>query len=181
MQHTGMVMLQLDTPNGVVERLKQYDLTVLDVLHDEGGWFAYQQSSFTVGALEDEEEFVGSANINPGGGGTNLLTQPAAANALAIIPTRIWALAVMRRWRPTSDLERSRPRATHGCATQRLKRPRLPTSSSTSPMTVALTEPPNTVSTTPLHGPSLASKTSVITPRLPLTGQGNDRHCRYRT
>ena len=60
--HTGMVMVQLDAPDGtVLDRLvKQYDLTVLDVLHDEG-WLVRLPAEHpeVIDALGDEEGSVG--------------------------------------------------------------------------------------------------------------------------
>ena len=89
--YTGMVMLQLDTPNGaVLERLvKQYDLSVLDVLHDEG-WLVRlpAETPSTFGSLEGEEGVRWVGQHQPGWRvAPTLLTQPAAADALAIIPT----------------------------------------------------------------------------------------------
>ena len=88
---TGMVMLQLETPDGeVLNRLvKQHDLTVLDVLHDEG-WLvrlpASASSSFD--ELQQEEGVRWVGQHQPGWRvAPVLLTQPASAAALAIIPT----------------------------------------------------------------------------------------------
>ena len=89
--HTGMAMLQLDTRNGaVLDRLvKQYDLTVLDVLHDEGWLVRLPADALsTFDALKEEEGVRWVGQHQPGWRvAPTLLTQPAAADAFAIIPT----------------------------------------------------------------------------------------------
>ena len=89
--HTGMVMMQLDAPDGtVLDRLvKHYDLTVLDVLHDEG-WLVRlpAERPEAVVALAEEEGVRWVGQHQPGWRvAPTLLTQPAAAEALAIVPT----------------------------------------------------------------------------------------------
>ena len=70
MAHTGMAVVQLDRPDGMLfDHLSKHDLTVLDILHDEGwlvrlppsGPSVYQNSA-------KKRVFVGLVNINPAGG-----------------------------------------------------------------------------------------------------------------
>ena len=89
--HTGMVMVQLEAPDGtVLDRLvNQYDLTVLDVLHDEG-WLVRlpAENSAVFDALQHEEGVRWVGQYQPGWRvAPTLLMQPAAAKALAVIPT----------------------------------------------------------------------------------------------
>lgn len=89
--HTGMVMVQLDAPDGaVLDRLvKQYDLTVLDVLHDEG-WLVRlpAENSAVFDALQREDGVRWVGQYQPGYRvAPALLMQPAATKALVIIPT----------------------------------------------------------------------------------------------
>ncbi|MEL0313195.1 MAG: S8 family serine peptidase, partial [Candidatus Poseidoniales archaeon] len=89
--HTGMVMVQLDAPDGtVLDRLvKDFDLTVLDVLHDEG-WLVRlpAERPEVLDTLGEEEGVRWVGQHQPGWRvAPTLLTQPAATEALAIVPT----------------------------------------------------------------------------------------------
>ena len=89
--HTGMALIQLERADGdLLETLvKQHDLTVLDVVHDEG-WLvrlpAHGQTSLTEIRAEDGVRWAGQ--LQPGWRlAPDLLTQPSGARALAVIPT----------------------------------------------------------------------------------------------
>ena len=89
--HTGMVMVQLNAPDGTVLEglVKEHDLTVLDVLHDEG-WLVRlpAENPDALDALQREENVRWVGQHQPGWRvAPTLLTQPAAVDALAIIPT----------------------------------------------------------------------------------------------
>ncbi len=89
--HTGMVVIQLHRPDGTLleQLVKQHDLVVLDVLHDEG-WLVRlpPSSSVTLEELNSEEGVRWVGQHHPGWRlATSLQVQPAGAEALAIIPT----------------------------------------------------------------------------------------------
>ena len=89
--HTGMVVIQLHRPDGTLleQLVKQHDLAVLDVLHDEG-WLVRlpPSSSLTLEELNSEEGVRWVGQHHPGWRlAPSLQVQPAGAEALAIIPT----------------------------------------------------------------------------------------------
>ena len=89
--YTGMVLIQLDQADGnLLDALvKQHDLTVLDVVHDEG-WLVrlpdHGPSGMDELRAEDGVRWVGE--LQPGWRvSPELLYQPARAPALAVVPT----------------------------------------------------------------------------------------------
>jgi uncharacterized membrane protein len=91
MAHTGMAVVQLDRPDGMLfdQLVKMYDLTVLDLLHDEGWLVRLPPSAPSVSLELSEEEGVRWVGQHQPGWrvAPTLLVQPAGAKALAIIPT----------------------------------------------------------------------------------------------
>ena len=91
MAHTGMAVVQLDRPDGTLfdQLAKKYDLTVLDILHDEGWLVRLPPSAPSVfQELSNEEGVRWVGQHQPGWRvAPSLLVQPAGAKALAIIPT----------------------------------------------------------------------------------------------
>ena len=91
MAHTGMAVVQLDRPDGTLfdQLVKKYDLSVLDILHDEGWLVRLPPSAPSVFQdLGNEEGVRWVGQHQPGWRvAPSLLVQPAGAKALAIIPT----------------------------------------------------------------------------------------------
>ena len=89
--HTGMLIVQMHQPDGSAfnDIVAKHDLTVLDVLHDEG-WLVrlseHGKTSMAELQTEDAVRWVGQQQ--PGWRlAPELISQPAAHQALAVIPT----------------------------------------------------------------------------------------------
>ena len=124
--HTGMVMLQLETPDGtVLDRLvKHYDLTVLDVLARRGLAGPPPAERPVVGCRTGRRGrgALGRATSTRLAGGAVLLTQPALLRP-GHRPHAGFGCWRVRRSRHGHRSLRwpSKPRAMHGCATQQLE------------------------------------------------------------
>ncbi len=91
MAHTGMAVVQLDRPDGTLfdHLVKKHDLTVLDILHDEGWLVRLPPSGPSVYQELSEEEGVRWVGQHQPGWrvAPSLQLQPAGTKALTIIPT----------------------------------------------------------------------------------------------